>query len=160
MLHLLHQVVAGSVGKDWEPVDIRTGLEEEGQGLSDAGDVLEDTRRPDAFVLPVVAHSFNEFVLHYASVVLTDVALLPVLWRRKNTTTWDEHTHLKLISRLSALRRQSHHRVFKYLPQVVVEMVGLVVLRGQDAAKRVQVGDEHEDTLRRSHSQSEVSLQS
>lgn len=39
-----------------------------------------------------------------------------------------------------------------------MEMVGLVVLRGQDAAKRVHVGDEHEDALRRRHSQSEVGL--
>lgn len=33
MLHLLHQVVAGHVGEDREPVDIRAGLEEEmGEG--------------------------------------------------------------------------------------------------------------------------------
>lgn len=37
-------------------------------------------------VLFAVPHSFNQFVLHYASVVLVDVALLPILGGEKNTT--------------------------------------------------------------------------
>lgn len=59
---------------------------------------------------------------------------------------------------LSALRCKTHHRVFKDLPQVVVEVVGLVVLCGQDAAKCVYVGHQHEDTLGRCHSQSNFGL--
>lgn len=61
-------------------------------------------------------------------------------------------------SSLLALRLQTHHRVFKDLPQVVVEMVGLVFLGGQDAPKRVHVGHEHEDALKRGHSQSKFGL--
>lgn len=36
VLHLFHQVVAGHVGEDWEPVDIRAGLQVEVREDSDA----------------------------------------------------------------------------------------------------------------------------
>lgn len=46
-----------------------------------------------------------------------------------------------------AFTPDSHHRVFKDLPQIVVQVAGLVVFCRQDAAEGVRVGYVHEDPL-------------
>lgn len=54
----------------------------------------------------------------------------------------------KCAAEYQVLFKPSHQWIFKDLPKVIVQMVGLVVFCCQDAAKRLHVGYIHEDSLK------------
>lgn len=63
---------------------------------------------------------------------------------------FNKNIHFKSMCCMPTAPFIAHHRVLKYLPEVVVQVCGLVVFSGQYASKFMPVGDEHEDALQES----------
>lgn len=142
MLQGLHQMVTHLFREGWEPVDVwtrlrttRAPIRSESRSLSSGA-----CQRRVSHLL----HNMS-LLLKHPGVVLMDVLLPPVL---------HTHTHTPSVMALSLwisvclCVRVSDHRVVKDLPHVWVESGCVEVAGGQQTAKLVPVGHEHENPLR------------